>query len=450
MSDYDSIKELQDQGIIDSKRVATIKICLVAFFHASIFAVLASGVFAIWLNKNVGLDSLQIGELLGLKTVVAIFYKPVFGWLLDKTQLRIHFIITIAIAGLGAGPFFQFVYKPLLMTHNPTLFYTAGLLGGVYFGYVIIAGGAAVWSYCARYVEAHGAPLDKVGAANFLAWLVMGFSLSILYTINPTWGFYLASLAALGMVLSLLSLKVRPFDNLNTKATSKQKVKLVDLKKLIVNPRFYVLAFLAITIMVVIFAQYPQVGRYGLTFWPADKQALGMRVNAFIGLPCNILIFLLLTRASGFIKKLNPTRSIIVLALCYGVALGIFGIAGLFRDASVGGNYIPGVIAMTVAGNALAIVNPFANLVILSYVTTSFDKKIAGTAFLVGFNFIANLGGSAGNAVVGGMFKSQGWQNAYFELSAFIFVCTIILALLMVYSNGHDKKRVTAHLENKA
>ncbi len=449
MSDYDSIEELQSQGIIDSRNVAIIKGCLIMFFHSCVFAVLASQIFAIWLDKQMHLNSLQIGELLGMKTLVAIFYKPLFGWLLDKTQLRIHFVITLALAGLGAGPFFQFVYKPLLLTHNPSLFYAAGVLGGIYFGYVIIAGGAAVWGYTGRYLEAHGGTVDKLGVSSSMGWIVMGFILTMLYTINPTWGFYLASLAALGMVLTLLSLKVKPFDNLNTRVTSKDRIKFTDLKKLIINPRFYVLAFFAISTMTIVYAQYGQIGRYSLSFWPNDMQNYGLKFMAYMGLPIAVIHLLLLFKCSVFIKKFNPSRTLVLVSFCYGLSLLCFALASFFKDYTAGGSYVPSLVASIIARQMLDVVNPFTNIVVLSYVTTSFNKRMAGTALLVGFHFICNLGGSAGNGIVGGMFKNQGWGHSYIEISIFIFIATIILAFLIKFANNKDKDRVSTHFRSK-
>ncbi len=449
MSDYDSIESLQEQGILDSKKVAVIKGCLIMFFHCSIFAVLASQIFAIWLDKQMHLNSLQIGELLGMKTLVAVFYKPLFGWLLDKTQLRIRFIITIAIGGLGAGPFFQFVYKPLLESHTTTGFFLAGLLGGVYFGYVIIAAGGVVWTYTGRYIEAHGGTVDKLAASNSTAWLLMSFILTMLYTINPIWGFYLASLSALGMFITLLTLKVKAFDSLNTKSTSKQKIQLADLKKLVSNPRFYVLVFFAITTMVVVFAQYGQIGRYSLSFWPKNMQTYGLKFDAYLTLPLRIIQIFILAVCSKIIKKFNPSRTLMLVGVGYGLSFLAFGCAALLKDYNPGGSYMPSLVASIIAKQMLLFVHPFFNVVVLSYVFASFDKVMAGTALLVGFHFVSNLGASLGNGVIGEMLKTQGWGRSYVELAIYIFVATIILGLLIKFANYKDKVRVLSHLKSK-
>ncbi len=449
MSDYDNIEPLQAQGLLDSRRVAILKGCLIMFFHSCIFAVLASQIFAIWLDKQMHLNSLQIGELLGMKTLVSVFYKPLFGWLLDKTQLRIRFIITIAIAGLGAGPFFQFVYKPLLMTHNPTLFYAAGLLGGIYFGYVIIAGSGVIWGYTGRYIEAHAGTVDKVGASNSIAWLIMGFILTALYTINPIWGFYLASLSAFGLMVTLLSLKVKPFDTLNTKATSKQKIQLTDLKILFTNPRFYVLAFFSLSTMVVVYAQYGQIGRYSLSFWPDNMQTYGLKFDVYFGAPFSIVQIILLATCSGFIKRFNPSRTLLVIGSGYGLSLLCFGLAALLKDYTAGGSYMPSLIASVIAKQMLLFVHPFTNVVAVSYVLASFNKRMGGTALLVGLHFVSNLGASLGNGVVGGMFKNQGWGRSYVELGIYIFIATILLGFLIRFANSRDKERVTSHFKSK-
>ncbi len=449
MSDYDSIESLQAKGIIDSPRVASIKVWLIMFTHTCVFAVLASRVFAIWLDKQVHLDALEIGELLGMKTIIAVFYKPLFGWLLDKTQLRIWVVLSIAIFGVASGPFFQFVYQPLLMTHNPTLFYMAGWLGGIYFGYVVIAGSAAVYGYCGRYIVAHGGTEDKIGSASITGWFIMDIFMNFMYTVSPIWGFYVASLSAVGMIVVLFSLKVKPFNTLDTKTTSKQKVKMSDLKYAITNPRFIVIAFFSITILVAAQTQFSQLGRYNLYFWPDNMQSFGLRFFSIISIPVHLIVIVLITRSSGVIKKLNPSRSLILIACCYTLCFIVLGFAGVMHTHMADGHYIPSLVVSIFGNQLLVFVNTFPALVIMTYVNMSFNKKIASTVFLVGYAFISNFGSSFANVVEGAMFKTQGWAYSYLELGAFILACAVILSGIMLAINSYEKKKVMAHVKTE-
>ncbi len=449
MSDYDSIESLQAEGVIDTKRMATIKIWLVMFFHTCICGVLGTGIFAIWLDKQVHLDALQIGEILAMKGIVAVFYKPLFGWLLDKNQLRPYVMYSLAIFGLMAGPFFQFIYRPLLLTHNHTLFYMAGLLGGIYFGYVVIAGAAAAWSYCGRYIIAHNGTEDKVSSASLAGWLVMGAGMTVVYTFSPLWGFYLASFSAFFMILALLSLKTKAFNNLETRGTSKQQFKLSDFKYLIFNLRFYVLVLFALSIWVACFSQFSQIGRYGLYFWPGDQQKFALRFMSIIGLPIHIVIVILMTRASGPIKRLNPSRSLIVCAFGFAFCFLVFAIAAKMHDVMGPDNYMPSLVLSIIGRQLIVFVNPLVPLVALTYVNMSFNKKIVSSAFLLGFQFVSTLGGSLGNIAEGDMFKTQGWANAYFELAIYVVFAAVVLSGIMMFVSSYEKKRVMSHLDSK-
>ncbi len=446
MSDYDSIESLQADGLIDSKKVATIKIWLVMFFHTCICGVLLSNVFAIWLDKQIHLDSLEIGKLLAMKGLIAVFYKPLFGWIIDRTQLRPYFMYSLAILGLLAGPFFQFVYKPLLLTHNPTLFYMAGMLGGIYFGYVVIAGGSAAWTYCGRYIIAHNGTEDKVSSASLAGWLVMDCSMSIIYTFSPMSGFYFASFSAVFMILVLASLKVKPFNNLETRATSKQNLKLVDFKYLVLNPRFYVLVLFSLSIFVACASQFAQLGRYALYFWPQDHQNFALRFNGIISVPVHLLVTILMLRASGPIKRLKPSRALIICALGFALCFVFFGISARMHDHMTNGHYIPSLVASLISRQLIVFVNPVLPLVALTYVNMSFNKKIVSSAFLMGFHFVATLGSSVGNVVEGDMFKTQGWANAYFELAGYVFVASIVVSIVMIIVSSYEKKRVMSHV----
>ncbi len=446
MSDYDSIESLQEQGLIDTKKVATIKIWLVMFFHTCICAVLLSDIFAIWLDKQVHLDALQIGEILAMKGLVAVCYKPLFGWLLDKNQLRPYVMYSLAILGLAAGPFFQYVYEPLLLTHNPTLFYVAGLIGGIYFGYVVIAGAAAAWAYCGRYIIAHNGTEDKVSSANLAGWLVMGSAMTIVYTFSPLFGFYLASFAAVLMIITLWSLKLKPFNNLETRGTSKQKLKMADFKYLFLNIRFYVLILFALGIWVACFSQFAQLGRYGLSFWSDHLQKFALRFGTFLGVPVHVLVVILMLRASGPIKKLNPSRSLIACSFGFVVCFILFGVSAKMHNVMGPDHYIPSLVLSIITRQLIIFVNPLVPLVALTYVNMSFNKKIVSSAFLIGFQFVSTLGASFGAIGEGYMFKTQGWDGAYFELAGYVFVAAIVLAFIMRFVSIYEKKRVMSHV----
>ncbi len=446
MSDYDSIEALQEQGVIDSKKVASIKIWLVMFFHTCICGVLLSEIFAIWLDKQVHLDALKIGEILAMKGLVAIFYKPLFGWLIDKNQLRPYVMYSLGILGLAAGPFFQYVYKPLLLTHNPTLFYMAGLLGGIYFGYVVIAGGSAAWAYCARYILAHNGTEDKVSSASFAGWVIMGSAMAFVYTFSPLFGFYLASFSAVLMIVVLFTLKTKPFNNLDTRGTSKNKFKFSDFKFLVKNLRFYVLILFALGIWVACSSSFAQLGRYNLYFWPADLQKTALRITYTIGFPLHVGIAIIMLKASGPIKRLNPSRSLIVCSLGFVVCFILFGLAAKLHDSMGADHYMPSLVLAMIVRQMAIFINPFIPLVVLTYVNMSFNKKIVSSAFLVGFHFVSTLGGSFGAIAEGDMFKTQGWAGAYFELAIYVFVAAIVLAIIMKLVSVYDKNRVMAHV----
>ncbi len=451
----------------DSKNIATIKICLVSFLHACLVASIAGDIFAIWLQDKIHLNGTEIGILLGLKGGVAIFFKPFFGYFLDKLLLKKHLMYAIAVCAVGTGPFFQFIYGPLLKTTHevtnmvdgvatistthPYLYVTA-LLGGLYLGFMFYAGTGVIYSYCDRYIRAHGGTYGIVNAFNLAGWGVMAPISGFLYVYGAIYTFYFVSGLAIILFGVIFSLNVRPFDveeekeekdkeeseSVRNKVIPKEKAQFKDYFRLLKNKNFYNLIIFNIFIVVVFYVQNGQSGRYFLTFYGTDKisHAHAIQIMSWLGIPASIIAFVFSIYSSKIIDKIGVQKGMIILSFC---------VAGYFFIAGCAGEIHSRPIIIT-ARLLFAIVNPLITVVVLGYIASYFNAKINGMVFLIGFHLINNLGGLIENPIIGRLFDYYGFANTFIILAVVVSAGAIVIFISLTFLN---KKIVMRHLKTK-
>ncbi len=439
----------------DSQKVATIKICLVSFLHACLVASIAGDIFAIWLQDKIHLDGAEIGLLLGLKGGVAIFFKPFFGYFLDKLLLRKHLIYAIAICAVGTGPFFQFIYGPLLtFTHTATVngvtttthpyLYLTALLGGIYLGFMFYAGSAVIFSYCDRFVRAHGGTYGIVNAFNLAGWGVMAPISGFLYVYGAIYTFYFCSALAVIFVIVVFSLKVKSFevdevaeseDAIAGKVIPEKRASFKDYFRLCKSKNFFNLILFNMLIVVVLYSQSGQFGRYFLTFWGADKEshAFAIRLISMLGVPVSAIAFVLSMYSSKVIAKIGPQKAMVLLAFLVAGFLFVSGFAGLMHSKAV----------IIIARLIFASINPLITVAVLAYVAVYFNMKISGMVYLIGFQLMNNFGSFLESPAIGKSFDVYGFAHTYIALACIVAVSGVVLILSFTF---FSKKIVMRHV----
>ncbi len=443
----------------DSPRMATFKISMVNFLHACLVASIAGDIFAIWLQDKIHLNGVEIGLLLGLKGGVAIIFKPFFGYFLDKLLLRKHLLYAITLLAVGTGPFFQFVYGPLLrVTHEVTTtvngvattttthpyLYVTALLGGVYLGFMFYAGAGVICSYCDRFVRAHGGTFGIVNAAGLAGWGVMAPISGILYVYGAIYTFYFVSILAFVLLAFVISLKINSFEveevshedgSTAGKVIPDAKAKFKDYFKLLKNKCLYNLILFNLVIVVVLYTQNGQFGRYFLTFYGSDKEshAFAIQLISMLGVPVSAIAFVLSMYSSKVIKKIGPQRAMVVLAFAISIFLFVSGFAGVMHSKTI----------IIIARLIFASINPLVVVAVLAYIEVYFNIKTNGMVFLIGFQLINNFGSFLESPAIGKSFDVYGFSHTYLILSAIVAVGSVILMISFTF---FGKKLVMRHV----
>lgn len=86
--------------------------------------------FVIWTTQHLGISATKTGLLYSVNAFIALLMQPFFGFISDKFGLKKRLIWLLVALLLPVGPFFIYVYAPLLM-HS---FWIGALLGASIWG----------------------------------------------------------------------------------------------------------------------------------------------------------------------------------------------------------------------------------------------------------------------------------------------------------------------------
>ena len=202
----------------------------VSFLHLFAWSA-AMSFFAIWLGQHLGIGATKTGLLYSANALAALCMQPVLGFISDKIGLKKTLLFTILIILLLIGPFFIYIYGPLLVSN----FYLGAILGGIYLGFIFNAGYGVIDSYINKVSIKYGFEYGRARMWGSFGWAAATYTTGIAMNINPNLAFVSASLAALIAIICLSMAKVEISDVEMKKANS---VSLKDIKHLLQNKDF--------------------------------------------------------------------------------------------------------------------------------------------------------------------------------------------------------------------
>ncbi|EKN5930317.1 MFS transporter, partial [Yersinia enterocolitica] len=126
----------------------------------------AFSLFSIWLNQYVGLKGAETGATFSAIAITALCAQPLYGVIQDKLGLKKHLLWAIGILLLISGPFFIYVYAPLLRINM----LAGAVVGGLYMGMTFFAGIGALESYTERVSRISGFEFGKARMWGSLGW----------------------------------------------------------------------------------------------------------------------------------------------------------------------------------------------------------------------------------------------------------------------------------------
>ena len=391
----------------------------VSFLHLFAWSA-AMSFFAIWLGQHLGIGATKTGLLYSANALAALCMQPVLGFISDKIGLKKTLLFTILIILLLIGPFFIYIYGPLLVSN----FYLGAILGGIYLGFIFNAGYGVIDSYINKVSIKYGFEYGRARMWGSFGCAAATYTTGSAMNINPNLAFLSASLAALIAIICLSMAKVEISDVEMKKANS---VSLKDIKHLLQNKDFLFLLFFMIGVGCVYDVYDQQFGVYFVSQF--ESQAEGNRWFGDLGAIQTFFeaIFLFVTPVIA--NKLGAKRTLIL-------AGTIMSIRIIGSSLEWGPLWIAAVKCIHSFEKPLFLVGQF------KYISKNFDLRLSASIYL-GCLCTSSICASIFSPLFGSMYESIGFSQSYLYIGIVAGICTLISQKLLI----SDNKRVIDYKE---
>lgn len=361
------------------------------------------------------LNGAETGIIFSVNAIFALCMQPIYGYVSDKIGLKKNILFFISTLLVFVGPFYVFIYGPLLQANV----IVGAVVGGLYLGVAFLAGIGAIESYIEKVSRKYSFEYGKSRMWGSLGWAAATFFAGQLFNINPNINFWVASVSAIILVLIILSVKVEMTDSEMNKAES---VKMKDVWNLFLLKDFwfFMIYILGVTCIYGVYDQ--QFPIYYASLFPTEQ--LGNQVFGYLN---SFQVFLeagMMFLAPFIVNKLGAKNSLILAGFL--MALRIIG-SGL-----VGGPI--GISSMKLI-HALEL--PIMLIAIFKYLAANFDTRLSSILYLVGFQFASQVGASIMSPLAGRLYDLVGFRTTYLIMGGFVLFFTI----LSIFTLLNHKKR---------
>ncbi len=370
--------------------------------------------FQIWLTseKNgLGLSGSEVGTIYSANSFVTLILMFAYGILQDKLVLKRSLLIFCATMSTLVGPFFIWIYAPLIQNH-----FTIGIIVGSLFlsaGFLSAAGiYEAVSERFSRYFD------FKYGQAR--AWGSFGYAISalvagFLFVKNPEYNFWIGSILGLFLLLNLIFWKPKQEDKAKDEIRDeyvdssipsfKEMLDLLKLPHLWVIVIFIMFSWSFYTI----YDQQMFPDFYTQLFSsPETGQQMYGTLNSI-----QVFFEALMMGVVPIIMYKLGVRNTLLLGVCVMVAR--IGLSGVLTT--------PFTISIIKMMHAIEV--PLFMLPMFRYITLHFNPKLSATLYMIGFQIAAQIGQVILSTPLGTLRDNIGYSNTFLVISGIALISGI-------------------------
>ncbi|PAF20914.1 MFS transporter [Terribacillus saccharophilus] len=391
---------------------------LSAYFFFFFFTWSASySLFAIWLGQEISLSGAETGMIFSVNAIFALCIQPLYGYISDKIGLKKNILFFISILLVFTGPFYIYVYGPLLQ-YNAFL---GAIMGGLYLGVAFLAGIGAIETYIEKISRKYGFEYGKSRMWGSLGWAAATFFAGQLFNINPNINFWVASVSAVVLVGIILSIRI---EMTNEEVVSAKSVSLKDVGELFLLKDFWFFILYVVGVTCVYSVYDQQFPVYYSSLFPTE--ATGNQVFGYLN---SFQVFLeagMMFLAPFVVNKLGAKNSLI-----------LAGFLMAFRIIGSGMAFEPiGISAMKLI-HALEL--PIMLIAIFKYLAANFDTRLSSVLYLVGFQFASQVGASILSPIAGNLYDTIGFRQTYIIIGLLVLGFTVISMFTLLNSKTKNK-----------
>lgn len=366
---------------------------------------------SIWLGQTLGLNGMDTGIIFSAISVASLCLQPIYGFIQDKLGLRKNLLWLIGFLLLASGPFYIFVYAPLLK-YNIIL---GALLGGVYLGATFSSGIGALESYIERVSRIIDFEYGRARMWGSLGWAAATFFAGFLFNIDPNINFVLASLSAMVFLVILCFVRVGKIDAMGQLEYGKaDKLKISDALGLLKLSQFW--AFVVFVMGVSVYGVYDQ--QFSVYF--SHQFATQQEGNQMYGFLNSLQVFLEaggMALAPFLVNRIGAKNSLLLSGAIMTLRI-------------VGSGVVEGPILISAMKLLHAVELPILLIAIFKFFATRFDHRLSATLYLVGFQFVSQVCATFLAPLAGYGYDRIGFADTYMLMGCVTGVFMLIAAFL--------------------
>lgn len=388
---------------------------LSAYFFFFFFTWSSSySLFSIWLGQEINLNGAETGIIFSVNAIFALCMQPIYGYISDKIGLKKNILFFISLLLVLVGPFYIFVYGPLLQ-FNVLL---GAIVGGLYLGTAFLAGIGAIESYIEKIGRKYQFEYGKSRMWGSLGWAAATFFAGQLFNINPNINFWVASVSAVILVTIIISVKVEMTHHEMERADS---VTFKDVGQLFLLRDFWFFMLYVVGVTCVYSVYDQQFPIYYSSLFVTE--ALGNQVFGYLN---SFQVFLeagMMFLAPFIVNKLGAKKSLL-----------LAGFLMAFRI--IGSGVVIGPVGISSMKLIHAVELPIMLIAIFKYLAANFDTRLSSILYLVGFQFASQVGASILSPLAGRLYDSIGFRQSYI----FMGVLVLVFSVISIFTLLNNKK----------
>ena len=366
--------------------------------------------FPVWL-KMIGLDQASTGYVFSFISLFALVFQPIFGLISDKLGLKKHLLWIITLLLVLFGPFFIFVFGPLLK-FNVTL---GAIVGGFYLGMVFSGGAPSIEALVEKISRRSGFEFGRSRMFGCFGWAICASFVGIMISKNVNAVYWLCS----GFALILLVL-VKIADPAKTSTTDvieqmglnkpepfnlKQALDLLRMRK----TWFFMLYIVGVACTYDVFDQ--QFANFFTSFFSSEqvgREAFGYVTTLGEFLNATVMFF-----APIIVMKIGSKNTLLI--------------AGIIMSIRITGSAFASTAVEVVILKTLHMFEaPLLLVGAFKYITKHFPIRLSATVYLIAFCFAKQLSIMFMSTFAGLMYVKIGFEGAYLVLGSIAFSFTMI------------------------
>ena len=363
--------------------------------------------FSIWLGQEINLSGADTGIIFSVNAIFALCIQPIYGYISDKIGLRKNILSFISVLLIFVGPFYIYVYGPLLK-YNVIL---GAVVGGAYLGTAFLAGVGAIESYVEKIGRRYDFEYGKSRMWGSLGWAAATFFAGQLFNIDPNINFWIASASAIILFFIILSISIEITDEDIEKADS---VKLKDFW-------FFILYVIGVTCFYNVYdQQFPLY--YSSMF---STKELGNQVFGYLN---SFQVFLeagMMFCAPFIVNKIGARKGLIFAGFLMGCRI-------------IGSGLATGPILISCMKLIHSFELPIMLIAVFKYLAANFDTRLSSILYLVGYQFTSQVGATVLSPIVGRFYDTIGFSTTYIVMG----VTVLLFATLSIFTLAKSEEKV--------